>query len=240
MTLPLTETEAADTAADVTKLPPVMLPLVLTEAADTAADVIKLPPVTLPVTETVAPVCVVALTLAPPRMLPPVMLPVAEILVLPTMLPLTCTPPLTDNPLSTPTAVTLVWLAVVSVPTMLAPLKLPPVMLPVADIKPGVVKLAPAMAPVTFSADTTLLLKLSPAAFRLPPVMLPLADTAAAFWVTKAPKVVKVALYVVPLYTTGATVVASTVFVAGKAVIATVAMIFLLLFGDQKFTSFGG
>ena len=39
---------------------------------------IKLPPVTLPVTETVVPVCVVALTLAPPKMLPPVILPVAD------------------------------------------------------------------------------------------------------------------------------------------------------------------
>jgi hypothetical protein len=57
--------------------------------------------------------------------------------------------------------------------------------------------------------------------------MLPLAVTATALVVIKAPKVVSVALYVAPLYTTGATVAASTVFVAGKAEIATVAMIFL-------------
>ena len=56
------------------KLPPVMLPVALINPA-----VKILPPVTLAVTDTVVPVCVVALTLAPPRMLPPVMLPVAEI-----------------------------------------------------------------------------------------------------------------------------------------------------------------
>ena len=54
---------------------------------------------------------------------------------------------------------------------------LPPVIVPVAEINPGVVKLAPAIAPVTLSADTTLLLRLNPAAFRLLPVILPVTDT---------------------------------------------------------------
>ena len=49
-----------------------------------------------------------------------------------------------------------------------------------------------------------------------------------------APRVVSVALYVVPLYTTGATVVASTVFVAGKFKIVTVAMIFLFYVSVTK------
>lgn len=54
-------------------LPPVMLPVaVINPAVET------LPPVTLPVTLTVVPVCVVALTLAPPSTLPPVMLPVTD------------------------------------------------------------------------------------------------------------------------------------------------------------------
>ena len=43
-----------------------------------------------------------------------------------------------------------------------------------AEISPGVVKLLPAMLPVTLSVDTTLPLKLRPTAFRLPAVALPL------------------------------------------------------------------
>ena len=80
----------------------------------------KLPPVTLALTLTVVPVCVVALTLAPPNMLPPVILPVAE-------------------------------------------------------INPGVVMLPPAILPVTFNVLLTLPLKLNPVAFRLPLLTLPLA-----------------------------------------------------------------
>ena len=53
-------------------LPPVILPV-----ADINPAVSKLPPVMLAVTETVVPVWVVALTLAPPKMLPPVILPTA-------------------------------------------------------------------------------------------------------------------------------------------------------------------
>ena len=56
------------------KLPPVIVAVALINP-----PVYKLPPVMLPVTDTVVPVCVVALTLAPPKIFPPVMLPVAEI-----------------------------------------------------------------------------------------------------------------------------------------------------------------
>ena len=89
-------------------LPPEMLPVtaklvsVPTEvilpcaAVDNVPEIpvtLILPAVMLPVTETVVPVCVVALTLAPPKMLPPEMLPVTAKLV------------------SVPTEVTCVWLA---------------------------------------------------------------------------------------------------------------------------------
>ena len=67
--------------------------------------------------------------------------------------------------------------------------KLPPAMLPVALINPGVIKLPPAMFDVTFSAETTLPLKLNPTAFKLLPVMLPLAliVIASTFPATKLP-----------------------------------------------------
>ena len=58
---------------------------------------------------------------------------------------------------------------------MAPPRILPPVMLPVAEINPGVVTLPPAMFPVTLSALTTFELRLNPPAFKLPPVMLPVA-----------------------------------------------------------------
>ena len=68
-------------ALDIT-FPPVMLPVVLIALTTLPLKLkpvaFKLPPVMLPVTLTVAPVCVVALTLAPPSTLPPVMLPVTE------------------------------------------------------------------------------------------------------------------------------------------------------------------
>jgi hypothetical protein len=59
-------------------------------------------------------------------------------------------------------------------PVMLVAETLPPVTLPVAEIDPGVAKFAPAMLPVTFSADTTFELRLNPEAFKFPPVILPL------------------------------------------------------------------
>ena len=86
-----------------------MLPLAETEAADIAADVIRLPPVMLPDTDTVVPVCVVALTLAPPSMLPPVMLPDTDtvvpvwfvaLMLPPVMLPTALIPPLDVNTLA--------------------------------------------------------------------------------------------------------------------------------------------
>ena len=107
---------------------------------------------------------------------------------------------------------------------------LPPVMLPLAetdaaDTAAEVIKLPPVMLPV---AD------INPPVNKLPPAMLPLAVTAEALVVINAPRVVSVALYVVPLYTTGATVVASTVFVAGKFKIVTVAVIFLFYVSVTK------
>ena len=56
------------------KLPAVILPV-----AEIKPTVSILPPVMFALTETVVPVCVVALTLAPPKILPPVILPVADI-----------------------------------------------------------------------------------------------------------------------------------------------------------------
>ena len=58
-----------------------------------------------------------------------------------------------------------------------AAFKFPPVMLPAADTRPGVVTLPPAILPVTLNAETTFELKLKPEAFKLPPVILPAADT---------------------------------------------------------------
>jgi hypothetical protein len=68
-------------------------------------------------------------------------------------------------------------IALITLPLKLNPtaFKLPPVILPTAEIKPGVVMLPPAMFEVTVKFDTTFELKLKPAAFKLPPVMLPLA-----------------------------------------------------------------
>ena len=78
--------------------------------ADINPAVSKLPPVMLAVTETVVPVCVVALTLAPPNTLPPVMLPVADINPAVSKLP----PVMLPTPLRYPATVTnpapLVWL----------------------------------------------------------------------------------------------------------------------------------
>ena len=48
-------------------------------------------------------------------------------------------------------------------------------MFPVADINPAVVMLPPEIFAVTLKLDTTLPLRLRPAAFMLPPVMLPTA-----------------------------------------------------------------
>ena len=89
VTLPVALTMPA-----VNKLPPVALPVtaklvrvptlvILVCAAvvnvPTMLVPLRLPPVILPVTLTVAPVCVVAFTLAPPNTFPPVMLPLVDI-----------------------------------------------------------------------------------------------------------------------------------------------------------------
>ena len=83
-------------------------------------------------------------------MLPPVILPVAEInppvrILPPVALPVTVKLP------NVPTAIIFVWLAVVSVPTILVPDKLPPVTLPVADINPPVKMLPPVILPVALT-----------------------------------------------------------------------------------------
>ena len=134
-------------------LPTLTLPALTLPVAEINPPVNKLPPVTFAVTETVVPVCVVALTLAPPNMLPPVMLPVAEINPPVNKLPLVVLAVTVKAP-NVPTAVIFVCDAVVNVPTMLVPDKLPPVMLPVADINPLVSKLPLVILPVV---DTGLL-----------------------------------------------------------------------------------
>ena len=55
--------------------------------------------------------------------------------------------PVTANDPNVPTEVIFVCAAVVSVPTMLVPLRFPPVILPVAEISPPVSKLPPVTLP---------------------------------------------------------------------------------------------
>ena len=66
----------------------------------------------------------------------------------PTKLPLVVLP-VTANAVNVPTEVILVCAAVVNVPTILVPLKLPPVILPVAEINPPVKTLPPVTLPDT-------------------------------------------------------------------------------------------
>ena len=104
-----------------------MLPVALTIPA-----VRILPPVTLALTDTVVPVCVVALTLAPPNTLPPVMLPVALInppvsMLPPVTLPLADTTPVTNCPVLANVAIALpatlaVMLLLALTVTLLVPL----------------------------------------------------------------------------------------------------------------------
>ena len=129
-------------------LPPVMLPV-----AEIKPAVRMLPASMLPETLTVAPVCVVALTLAPPKMLPPVMLPVALInpavnKFAPVTLPLELIAP-EFNEVNVPTDVILACAAVVKLPDRLVADTLPPVMLPVAEINPAVRRFPPCMLPAT-------------------------------------------------------------------------------------------
>ena len=121
-------------------LPPVMLPVALTWPA-----VVKLPPVTLAVTDTVVPVWVVALTLAPPKILPPVMFPTAL------NAPDAVTIPV---PFGANAILPLLPVIIVKAPvsTILpAIFKLPPVMLPVALTCPAVVRLPPDTLAVTLT-----------------------------------------------------------------------------------------
>ena len=102
-------------------LVPDKLPPVMLPVAETSPAVVKLPPTTLPV----------ELTNPPVLILPPDTLPV------------------TANKVNVPTEVILVCAAVASVPVILVPDKLPPVILPVALTCPAVVKLPPATFAVT-------------------------------------------------------------------------------------------
>ena len=144
-----------------------------------------LPPVMLPVTETVVPVCVVALTLAPPKMLPPVMLAVVVTFDVELIADTTFELKLKPAAFRLPPVMLPVTLTVVPVtlPTKV-PIKLPPEILAV------VVMLA-----ADTKALTTFELKLKPAAFRLPPVTLPVAEIKP---VTYSPVVANTATFDVP------------------------------------------
>ena len=111
------------------KLPAVMLPV-----AEINPPVNKLPPVTFAVTDTVVPVCVVALTFAPPNTLPAVILPVAEINPPVKKLAAVLLPVLEINPLF---------------------IRFPLVTLPVAEINPPVRTLPPVMLPVALTTPVT-------------------------------------------------------------------------------------
>ena len=115
-----------------TKLPPLTLPAVIFPVTP---NPVKVPTdVTLGCAAVVrVPVKKLAVTKLPPATLPPVMFPV------------------TASDVNVPTDVTLGCAAVVSVPVTLVPLKLPPVMLPVAVITPAVPIFPPVMFPVTAS-----------------------------------------------------------------------------------------
>ena len=103
-----------------------------------------LPPVMFAVTETVLPVCVVALTFAPPRMLPAVMLPVTETVVPVCVVALTLAPPKMLPPVILPVTETVVP---VTLPTWV-PMMFPPVTLPVVliGLEPNAAKLAVTLA----------------------------------------------------------------------------------------------
>ena len=104
-----------------------------------------LPPVILPDTDTVVPVKLVALTLAPPRMLPPVMLPAALIKPGVVMLP----PAIFD--------VTFSALTTFELKLRPAAFRLPPVMLPDVLIVPDpAAMLPPVMVPLAAIVPITL------------------------------------------------------------------------------------
>ena len=135
------------------------LPLVILPVAEINPPVSTLPPVTFALTDTVVPVCVVALTLAPPKMLPPVILPVEDInppvnKLPPVILPLILRFDATSVPTIFP-AVTLPVVEKSPVPTMPTVFTLPvelnmaPTTDPPADTIPAALTLAPVILPVT-------------------------------------------------------------------------------------------
>ena len=82
----------------------------------------------------------------------PVILPVADINPAVSKLPLVVLAVTVSAP-SVPTEVILVCAAVANVPVILVPDKLPPVMLPAADINPAVSKLPPVTLPLALTTD---------------------------------------------------------------------------------------
>jgi hypothetical protein len=107
-------------------------------------------------------------------------------------------------------------IALSTLPLRLSPaeFKLPPKILPVTEINPGVVTLPPAMFAVTLRSDITFELKLKPAAFKFPLVMLPLALTEAALMaadVIRFPPVTLPTAVIAPLADTVAALTPPTV-----------------------------
>ena len=155
-----------------------MLPLALTETALMAAEEITLPPVTLALTETVVPVKLVALTLAPPSMFPPVILPeadteaaltAAEVIMLP---PVTLALALTETALIAAEEITLPPITLPVADTLPVALTapavttLPALTLPAADTNPVVRKFPDCVLPATVS-------KFGPAVSNVRPALAP-------------------------------------------------------------------
>ena len=141
------------------------LPLIILPVADSNPPVRMLPPVTFALTDTVVPVCVVALTLAPPKIFPPVILPVADInppvnKLPPVMLPLMLRLDATSVPTILP-AVTLPVVEKSPVPTIPTVFTLPvelinaPTTDPPADTTPAAITLAPVTLPPALTIPVT-------------------------------------------------------------------------------------
>ena len=108
-------------------------------------------------------------TMLVPDKLPPVMLPVADIKPPVSKLPLVVLAVTVNEP-NVPTDVTFVCAAVANVPVILVPDKLPPVMLPAADITPPVRILPPVIFAALVIVDVA---DINPPVNKLPLVVLP-------------------------------------------------------------------
>ena len=133
-------------------------------------EVLRLPPCTLALIETVVPVRLMALTLAPPCILPPVILPVAEI-----NPPVNILPPAT---LAEEVILNALFNVLVTLPDKLNATVFIVLMLPtLADTTPAVTKLSPCTLPV---AEINPLTNTLPPAFMFKPCTFPVAETAVA------------------------------------------------------------